>query len=173
MKKIKVIIVDDSILIQKMLTSILNSDPDIAVVGTAENPLIARQIIKILNPDVLILDIDMPEMDGLTFLEKIMRLRPMPVIMCSSFTPHSKEVTLEAFRLGVIDIIGKPITAPDTQSIIDKVKKAADTKIKKCDETEEADLKSMPNILSGTFDEKHIFAIGASTGGTEAFKKYF
>lgn len=172
MKKIRVVIVDDSLILQSLLSDILHRDPDILVVGLAENPLVARNIIKALKPDVLILDVEMPEMDGITFLEKLMRLHPMPVIMCSAFTQIDSTITSEAFRLGVIDIIGKPILKEHYQDIINKVKYAAIAKINR-------HLNNMENNvlpLSNTFDgeiNKYVIAIGASTGGTEALKSIF
>jgi len=108
MNKIRVLIIDDSLLIRRVLTEILNSSPDIEVVGTAEDPLIAREMIKQLNPDVLTLDIEMPRMDGITFLRNLMRLRPMPVVMISALTESNAEVTLTALELGAIDFIAKP-----------------------------------------------------------------
>ena len=108
MAKIRVLIIDDSVVIRKVLTEILNSSPLIEVVGAAEDPLIAREMIKQLNPDVLTLDIEMPRMDGITFLRNLMRLRPMPVVMISSLTEANAEVTLTALELGAIDFIAKP-----------------------------------------------------------------
>lgn len=108
MSKIRVLIIDDSLLIRKVLTEILNSSPDIEVVGAAEDPLIAREMIKALNPDVLTLDIEMPRMDGITFLRNLMRLRPMPVVMISALTESNAEVTLTALELGAVDFIAKP-----------------------------------------------------------------
>jgi two-component system chemotaxis response regulator CheB len=109
MSKIRVLIIDDSPLIRDVLTEILNSSPDIDVVGTAEDPLIAREMIKQLNPDVLTLDIEMPRMDGITFLRNLMRLRPMPVVMISALTESNAEVTLTALELGAVDFIAKPV----------------------------------------------------------------
>ncbi len=108
MNKVRVLIIDDSLLIRKVLTEILNSSPDIEVVGAAEDPLIAREMIKELNPDVLTLDIEMPRMDGITFLRNLMRLRPMPVVMISVLTESNAEVTLTALELGAVDFIAKP-----------------------------------------------------------------
>jgi two-component system chemotaxis response regulator CheB len=109
MSQIRVLIIDDSPLIRDVLTEILNSSPDIDVVGTAEDPLIAREMIKQLNPDVLTLDIEMPRMDGITFLRNLMRLRPMPVVMISALTESNAEVTLTALELGAVDFIAKPV----------------------------------------------------------------
>ncbi|NOU22623.1 MAG: response regulator [Methyloglobulus sp.] len=108
MNKVRVLIIDDSLVIRNVLTEILNSSPSIEVVGTAEDPLIAREMIKQLNPDVLTLDIEMPRMDGITFLRNLMRLRPMPVVMISALTESNAEVTLTALALGAVDFIAKP-----------------------------------------------------------------
>lgn len=108
MNKVRVLIVDDSHVIRDVLTEILNSSPEIEVVGTAEDPYVARELIKRLNPDVLTLDIEMPRMDGITFLRNLMRLRPMPVVMISALTESNAEVTLTALELGAVDFIAKP-----------------------------------------------------------------
>jgi two-component system, chemotaxis family, protein-glutamate methylesterase/glutaminase len=137
MQKIKALIVDDSLVIRNVLTEILNSSPDIEVVGTAEDPYVARELIKQLNPDVLTLDIEMPRMDGITFLRNLMRLRPMPVVMISALTESNAEVTLTALSLGAVDFIAKP--AGDTEEgmneyaeeIIAKVSMAAKANFKK------------------------------------------
>src|SRR5664280_2436342 len=105
---IKVLIVDDSALIRKLLTEIINKQPDMEVVGTAPDPLVAREKIKALNPDVMTLDVEMPKMDGLEFLEKVMRLRPFPVVMVSSLTARGATATIRAMELGAVDCIGKP-----------------------------------------------------------------
>ena len=105
---IKVLIVDDSALMRRLLKEILSSDPGIEVVGAAGDPFIARSKIKALNPDVLTLDVEMPRMDGLTFLSNLMRLRPMPVVMVSALTEKGADVTLQALELGAIDVITKP-----------------------------------------------------------------
>lgn len=139
MNKIRVLIIDDSQVIRDVLTEILNSSPAIEVVGTAEDPLIAREMIKQLNPDVLTLDIEMPRMDGITFLRNLMRLRPMPVVMISALTESNAEVTLTALALGAIDFIAKP--AGDTENtmndyaeeIIDKVIMASKAHLKKAE----------------------------------------
>ena len=102
MTKIKVLIVDDSALIRSVMTEIVNSQPDMEVVGVAPDPLVARDLIKRTNPDVLTLDVEMPKMDGLDFLEKLMRLRPMPVLMVSSLTERGSEITMRALELGAV-----------------------------------------------------------------------
>src|SRR5690606_2471520 len=106
--KIRVLIVDDSALVRQVLTELLSADPGIEVVGTAADPLIAREKIKQLEPDVLTLDVEMPRMDGLTFLQNLMRLRPMPVVMVSSLTEAGAQVTLDALALGAVDFVTKP-----------------------------------------------------------------
>lgn len=113
MNKIRALVIDDSQVIRNVLTEILNSSPSIEVVGTAEDPYVARELIKQLNPDVLTLDIEMPRMDGITFLRNLMRLRPMPVVMISALTESNAEVTLTALSLGAVDFIAKP--AGDTE----------------------------------------------------------
>ena len=108
MAKIKVLVVDDSALVRKLLSEILNADPDIEVVGTAIDPYQAREKIKQLKPDVLTLDVEMPRMDGVTFLRNLMRLHPMAVVMVSTLTEHGAQVTLEALELGAVDFVAKP-----------------------------------------------------------------
>ena len=135
MSKIKVLIVDDSALVRQMLTEMLNSSPQIEVVGVAHDPIMARDKIKKLNPDVLTLDVEMPKMDGITFLANLMRLRPMPVIMVSSLTERGADITLEALELGAVDFVSKPKTdlahtLEDYQEeIIRKIKSAATARV--------------------------------------------
>jgi two-component system chemotaxis response regulator CheB len=139
MKKIKALIVDDSSVIRNVLTEILNSSAQIEVVGAAEDPYVAREMIKQLNPDVLTLDVEMPRMDGITFLRNLMRLRPMPVVMISALTESNAEVTLTALSLGAVDFIAKP--SGDTEEgmndyaeeIIAKVTMAAQANFKKAE----------------------------------------
>ena len=104
----RVLIVDDSALIRQILTDLLARDPGIEVVGTASDPLIARDKIKRLNPDVLTLDVEMPRMDGLAFLENLMRLHPLPVVMVSTLTERGADTTLQALALGAVDFVAKP-----------------------------------------------------------------
>src|SRR5689334_18890969 len=133
----KVLIVDDSALMRQLLTQILGSDPELEVVGSAADPFIARDKIKSLNPDVITLDIEMPRMDGLTFLEKLMHGHPMPVIMISSLTAKGADTTLRALSLGAIDYISKPNvdvsngTIEQADEIIAKVKMAAKTRMRR------------------------------------------
>lgn len=139
MDKVRVLIIDDSLVIRNVLTEILNSSPAIEVVGTAEDPLIAREMIKQLNPDVLTLDIEMPRMDGITFLRNLMRLRPMPVVMISALTESNAEVTLTALALGAVDFIAKPTGDTEegmndyAEEIIAKVITAAKANFKKAE----------------------------------------
>ena len=129
--KIKVLIVDDSALIRSVMKEIINSQDDMEVVGQAPDPLVARELIKQTNPDVLMLDVEMPRMDGLDFLEKLMRLRPMPVVMVSSLTERGSEITLRALELGAVDFVTKPKISIQsgmleyTETITDKIRAAA------------------------------------------------
>ena len=180
MKKIRVLIIDDSLLIRKILTSILDTAPDIEVVGTAEDPLIARDMIKQLDPDVLTLDIEMPRMNGITFLRNLMRLRPTPVIMISMLTECGAEATLEALALGAVDFVAKP--RMDTEStlndyakeIISKVRIAAKTNVKDIASVPARETTPIAKQVSSTkkapTDFKKIITLGSSTGGTEAIK---
>ena len=107
-EKIRVLVIDDSALVRRLLTEMLQQDPGIEVVGTAADPFMAREKIKQLHPDVLTLDVEMPKMDGVTFLRNLMRLRPMPVVMVSTLTQKGSEVTLDALELGAVDFVSKP-----------------------------------------------------------------
>jgi two-component system chemotaxis response regulator CheB len=172
----KVLIIDDSALMRQLLTTILGSDPDLKVVGTAGDPFIARDMIIDLKPDVLTLDIEMPRMDGLTFLEKLMRGHPMPVIMISSLTSHGADTTLRALALGAIDYIAKPTvdvsngTIERAEEIVAKVKAAAKARVRRAG-VEKSSV-ATPTGCAYRFSATHkIVAIGASTGGTEALKE--
>lgn len=168
---IRVVVVDDSALMRKMLTSILNDDPGIEVVGAAPDPLCARQMIRDLNPDVVTLDVEMPKMDGLTFLEKIMTLRPMPVIMVSSLTQKGTETTMRALERGAVDFVAKPMhSAADglgslKADLIPKVKAAADARVIAATAKQARPAPSRSLQKRGTVD---LIAIGASTGGVVA-----
>jgi two-component system, chemotaxis family, protein-glutamate methylesterase/glutaminase len=170
----KVLIVDDSELMRQLLTQILSSDPELEVIGTAGDPFVARDKIKSLHPDVLTLDIEMPRMDGLTFLEKLMRGHPMPVVMISSLTDRGAETTLRALSLGAVDYIAKPKldvsngTIEQASDIIAKVKGAAKVRVRGLD-AREAIPAALPPGYHITATHK-VVAIGASTGGTEALK---
>ncbi len=193
MSTIKVLIIDDSALVRNMLTQILDSDPGIDVVGTAANPNIARNKIKSLKPDVLTLDVEMPEMDGVTFLRNLMRLRPMPVVMVSTLTEQGADVTFEAMELGAVDFITKPKTdfsntiESYSDELISKVKTASIARVQAYDPSRtKPSLDNLPSVNptnsadavlskgSGRRPFKttdKLIAIGASTGGTEAIKK--
>nr|WP_322058869.1 chemotaxis response regulator protein-glutamate methylesterase [Paraburkholderia sp. J63] len=135
-QKIKVLCVDDSALIRSLMTEIINGQPDMTVVATAPDPLVARELIKQHNPDVLTLDVEMPRMDGLDFLEKLMRLRPMPVVMVSSLTERGNEITLRALELGAVDFVTKPkVGIRDgmleyAEKLADKVRAAARARVR-------------------------------------------
>jgi len=172
----KVLIVDDSALMRQLLTKIIGSDPGLLVVGTAGDPFIAREKIIALKPDVLTLDIEMPRMDGLTFLEKLMRGHPMPVIMISSLTSNGADTTLRALSLGAIDYISKPKldvtngTIEQAEEIVAKVKAAARARVR-CASSTAVGL-AAPPARPYQFSATHkVVAVGASTGGTEALKE--
>jgi two-component system chemotaxis response regulator CheB len=175
-KKIRVLVVDDSAVMRKLLSEILDSDPQIEVVGTATDPYIARDKIKALNPDVLTLDVEMPRMDGLAFLRNLMRLRPMPVVMCSSLTQQGAGVALDALALGAIDYVAKPKVdvvrgiTDAAQEIIAKVKVAAKARVRPLAENADA-VRPRRNTPGHFATTDRIVAIGASTGGTEAIKE--
>ena len=108
MSKIKVVVVDDSALVRSLLAEIINRQPDMACIGTANDPLAAREMIRELNPDVITLDVEMPKMDGLEFLSRLMKLRPMPVLMVSTLTERGAEITMRALEMGAVDFVAKP-----------------------------------------------------------------
>jgi two-component system chemotaxis response regulator CheB len=175
--KTKVLIVDDSAVVRQLLTEILNRDPSIQVVGAASDPLLARDKILRLQPDVLTLDVEMPRMDGLTFLEKLMRAHPMPVVMVSSLTERGCETTLRALELGAVDFVTKPkIDVADgtvqlAGEIIEKVKAAAAARVKRVREL--ATRPKRPLASRALAKSTHqVIAVGASTGGTEALRDF-
>ncbi|MGN6388521.1 MAG: response regulator, partial [Burkholderiaceae bacterium] len=133
---IKVLIVDDSALIRRVMKEIIGRQPDMQVVGVAPDPIVARDLIKQTNPDVLTLDVEMPKMDGLDFLEKLMRLRPMPVVMVSSLTERGSEITLRALELGAVDFVTQPKQSIQSgmqekaEQIYEKIRAAARARIK-------------------------------------------
>ena len=188
-KKIRVLVVDDSALVRQILVEVLNAAPDVEVVGTASDPFMARDRIKELNPDVLTLDVEMPRMDGLTFLANLMRLRPMPVVMVSSLTEQGAETTLKALELGAIDFVSKPkIDLAGTLADFGDEILAQDPHCRRCARdgaqrarraVARASRRSIPRTpcsprtrggkMLRTTDR--IIAIGASTGGTEAIRE--
>ncbi len=187
MKKIRVIVVDDSALVRGLLTEIINRQKDMECVGAANDPLIAREMIRDLNPDVITLDIEMPKMDGIDFLSRLMRLRPMPVVMISTLTERGAEVTMRALELGAVDFVAKPrIGLADginelAGQIVEKIRIAASAHIRRVAtpnsptsgvgvSTTGGAQRAVPVSLGRVSTEKMI-CIGASTGGTEAIKE--
>lgn len=172
MSRVRALIVDDSASMRAALTRILSGDPDIEVIGAAPEPHRAREMIKELNPDVLTLDVEMPGMDGLSFLERIMRLRPMPVVMCSSLTAAGAAVTIEALRLGAVDCIAKPSGGPaelaaGAAQLRETVKGAARSRARRGGAPAPAAPTAQASAAKGPFRDV-VIAIGASTGGVEA-----
>lgn len=169
-RRVRVLVVDDSALVREILSRELARDPEIDVVGTAPDPYIARDKIVALNPDVITLDIEMPRMDGLTFLRKLMRHHPMPVIVVSSLTPKGGELALEALDAGAVEVMCKPgaaYTVGDMSvALIDKIKAAARVSVVQRGKRVEA--AGTPQRLSMSRTTNKVIAIGASTGGTEA-----
>jgi len=174
-EKIRVLIVDDSAFIRVLLTEILQSDPQIEVVATAEDPIDARAKIKKHLPDVITLDVEMPKMDGITFLKNLMRLRPMPVIMVSTLTQAGADITIESLELGAFDFVGKPSTDVKSKlteladELIEKVKAAASCNLFALEKMPSSKTQVLQLVKDkGRFD---LIAIGASTGGTEAIRE--
>lgn len=182
MKKISVLVVDDSALIRKLLSEIINSQPDMEVIGVAADPVAAREMIRARNPDVLTLDVEMPKMDGIDFLEKLMRLRPMPVVMVSTLTERGSDVTFRALELGAVDFVSKPKLdivsglKEYSSEIANKIRIAKSARFKRYlplsvtkSATADAVLPAMLNHISST---EKLIIVGASTGGTEAIKEF-
>lgn len=175
MEKIKVLIIDDSQLVRQLLTQLLSTDKRLIVVGAANDPYEAREMIKQLNPDVLTLDVEMPRMNGITFLKNLMRLRPMPVVMISTLTEQGAEITLEALEIGAVDYIAKPKLNLEscllaiTDEICSKVKQAAQANIAALEASHQ--LPTRRQHINKTLPDCQLIAIGASTGGTEAIKQ--
>ncbi len=179
--KITVLCVDDSALIRSLMTEIINSQPDMKVVATASDPLVARDLVKQHNPDVMTLDVEMPRMDGLEFLEKLMRLRPMPVVMVSSLTERGSEAALRALELGAIDFVTKPrLGIRDgllayTDLIADKIRIAAAARLLPARQGATAGTSATPTesplLRSPLLSSEKLIIIGASTGGTEAIRE--
>src|ERR1700712_5127771 len=178
-RKIRVLIIDDSAVVRRMAADALSADPDIEVVGTAVDPYAARDKIKELNPDVITLDIEMPRMDGLTFLEILMQRRPVPVIVMSSLSQRGSEHALEALRLGAFDVIGKPggsYSFGDLgPELIAKIKAASGTLLKALPPPVKiiagAPRKTVTAAPMRAFDPRAVILLGASTGGTEALRE--
>ncbi|WP_151636355.1 protein-glutamate methylesterase/protein-glutamine glutaminase [Noviherbaspirillum aerium] len=180
--KTKVLIVDDSALIRSVMNEIIRKQPDMEVVGVAPDPIVARELIKQTNPDVLTLDVEMPRMDGLDFLEKLMRLRPMPVVMVSSLTERGSEITLRALELGAVDFVTKPKLSIQSgmleyaELITDKIRAAAKARVKARtiaqQEASRTPGEGLPLIRNPLTSSEKLIIIGASTGGTEAIKDF-
>ncbi len=181
--KIRVLVVDDSALVRSLLTEIINRQPDMTCVGAANDPLVAREMIRELNPDVLTLDVEMPRMDGIDFLGRLMRLRPMPVVMISTLTAQGAEVTLRALELGAIDFVAKPRIGLASglndlaSQIVDKVRVAAVARFRRPPAGAPAAGGAGATVarptqgLLGRVSTEKLICIGASTGGTEAIKE--
>jgi two-component system chemotaxis response regulator CheB len=182
MKKTRVIVVDDSALVRSLLAEIINRQSDMECIGTANDPLIAREMIREMNPDVITLDVEMPKMDGIEFLGRLMRLRPMPVLMISTLTEQGAEVTLRALELGAVDFVAKPRIGVAgglselSNEIVDKIRVAAVAHVRRAPpvtanaaSTSGAE-RAAPMALGRLSTEK-LICIGASTGGTEAIRE--
>ena len=188
MKKIKVLIIDDSALVRQTLCDILNSDPDIEVVGSAADPILAAERMRTVVPDVITLDVEMPRMDGLTFLQKLMSQHPIPVVMCSSLAESGSETALKALEYGAVDIITKPkmgtkqFIEESKMRICDAVKGAAAARLgplramrtmKEVSPKYTADvIMEKPNTKAMIQTTEQVVVVGASTGGTEALKVF-
>lgn len=181
-RKIKVLVIDDSALIRGVMKEIINRENDMECVGAAPDPLVAREMIKALNPDVLTLDVEMPKMDGLDFLERLMRLRPMPVLMISTLTEGGSDITFRALELGAVDFVSKPkldIARGMEEyaiEITDKIRAVAQARVRKTfiapliQEKFSADA-ILPSAAGRFSSTEKLIVIGASTGGTEAIKE--
>jgi len=175
MNKIRVLIVDDSAIVRKIFSEELSKYPDIDIIGTAPDPFVARDKIVTLKPDVITLDIEMPRMDGLTFLKKLMKHFPIPTIIVSSLTPKGGKLTLEAMDIGAIDAIAKPGSSYSvgdmSGQLVEKIRAASRVKVEKRELQETAVTPgTMLSIKSLAETTNKVIAIGASTGGTEALK---
>ena len=176
--KIKVLVVDDSALIRNILKEIINEQSDMIVVGAAPDPLVAREMIRSLNPDVLTLDIEMPNMNGLSFLKRLMRVRPMPVVMLSSHTQEGSDIAFRALAMGAVDFVGKPVAGESSdddyaQLIVEKIRGAyaARDKIEPLDINRAVDADEvLPMLGHAALTQSRVIVMGASTGGAEALK---
>lgn len=184
-KKIRVIVVDDSALVRSLLAEIINRQRDMECIGTANDPLVAREMIRELNPDVITLDVEMPRMDGIDFLGRLMRLRPMPVVMISTLTERGAEVTMKALELGAVDFVAKPRVGLANGlndlavQIVDRIRVAAVAQVRRAParDVTSAGVAGIPvaakpaSALLGRLSTEKLICIGASTGGTEAIRE--
>ncbi len=180
--KIKVVIVDDSALIRSVMREIISSQPDMEVVGVAPDPIVARDLIRVTNPDVITLDVEMPRMDGLDFLERLMRLKPTPVVMVSSLTERGSEITMRALELGAVDFVTKPKISIQSgmreyaEMITEKVRTAARAKVRARATASAsqggATEGTLPLLRNTLASSEKLIILGASTGGTEAIKEF-
>jgi len=176
--KIRVLVVDDSAIVRKILTESLSAEPDLEVVGTAPDPYVARDKILSLKPDVVTLDIEMPRMDGLTFLKKLMRFHPLPVIVISSLGQASCRMAIEAMRLGAVEVLAKPsgpYSVGELRLVLaNKIRAAAAARVRPREAPEAEEKPAEPVAApspAGPFNSALVVAIGASTGGTEAIQR--
>ncbi len=182
-RKIRVLVIDDSALIRSVMRELINREEDMECVGTAPDPLVAREMIKSLNPDVLTLDVEMPRMDGLDFLERLMRLRPTPVVMVSTLTERGSDITFRALALGAVDFVSKPKMdiargmEEYALEITDKIRAAASARVRKTVAAPAVDVQErlsadaiLPSVAGRYSSTEKLIIIGASTGGTEAIK---
>ena len=187
-RKIRVIVVDDSALVRSLLSEIINRQRDMECIGTAKDPLVAREMIRELDPDVITLDVEMPRMDGIDFLGRLMRLRPTPVVMISTLTERGAEVTMKALELGAVDFVAKPRVGLASglndlaAQIVDKIRVAAVAQVRRAPAREAAPAAGSAGSaavahaapaagLLGRLSTEKLICIGASTGGTEAIKE--
>ncbi|BAO80187.1 chemotaxis response regulator containing a CheY-like receiver domain and a methylesterase domain [Serpentinimonas raichei] len=185
MAKIKVVVVDDSALVRSLLSEIINQQSDMQCIGAANDPLQAREMIRELNPDVITLDVEMPKMDGLEFLSRLMKLRPMPVVMVSTLTEQGADTTLRALEMGAVDFVAKPRIGVSSglkalgEEIVDKIRIASQARVSRHIAAVTPTLARAPETASGAprpsslgrLSTEKIICIGASTGGTEAIKE--
>lgn len=181
-RKLKVLVVDDSALIRSLMKAIINREKDMECVGTAPDPMAAREMIKERNPDVLTLDVEMPKMDGLDFLERLMRWRPMPVLMISTLTERGSDITFRALELGAVDFISKPKLGiadgmeESAAEITEKIRTVAQARVRRttvapaAEESFSADA-ILPRVAGRYSSTEKLIVVGASTGGTQAIKE--
>lgn len=176
LKKIRVLVVDDSALDRSLLAKIINQQADMTCVGAANDPLMAREMIRSLDPDVITLDIEMPHMDGIEFLARLMRLRPMPVVMVSARTERGAEATLRALALGAVDFVAKPRSGGEglnglVVEIVEKIRVAATARVKRRAPLPTTTTTPVASVRLGRVPAGQLICMGASTGGTEAIRE--